>query len=204
MTTSVPEPTSSQIRSTELLLFPLRTALVVAPIWLVYWMYSRFSLSDVSMLFDVAIWLSVALAVLSTIKTGISMRVSTDSVLLRDALRAVKFSAVFRKREFWSNPNESAVPHSQLRVLRRIELFVLTPMRLAVSIAMYLLVRNMAELITSEPTWLASLNSWSWSAVLVLYVIYLVCKAVMALASTDASNFVDAQRFQAWAKRLRR
>lgn len=103
MMTSVPEPTPSQTRLAELLLFPLRTALVIAPLWFVYWMFSRFSLSNVSILYDGAIWFSVALAVLSIAKTGMSMRVAPNSVLLRDAWRAVKFSAIVSKREFWSN-----------------------------------------------------------------------------------------------------
>ena len=61
---SVPELKPSQMRFAELLLLPFQTALVIAPLWLVYWMYARFSLSDVSILYDAAVWFSAALAVL--------------------------------------------------------------------------------------------------------------------------------------------
>lgn len=213
--TSVPKPTPSQMRLAELLLFPLRTALVIAPLWFVYWMFARFSLSDVSILYDAAIWLSVALAVLSVAKTGISMRVAPNSVLLRDAWRAVKLSAIVSKREFWSNladevkvtPAPDApgtLPRSELRVLRPIELFVLTPVRVASSIAVYIFVRDVAELIAYEPAWLAKLNSWIWFAAFVLYLVYVVSRATVAVASTDESPFEDARRLRDWVRRLRR
>ena len=215
MMTSVPEPTPSQMRLAELLLFPLRTALVIAPLWCVYWMFSRFSLSDVSILYDGAIWFSVALAVLSIAKTGISMRVAPNSVLLRDAWRAVKISAIVSKREFWSNLADAvkvtpapdapgALPRSELRVLRPIELFVLTPLRLASSIAVYVIVRDVVELIAYEPVWLAKLNGWVWFAAFILYLVYVVGRAAAALASTDESAFEDARRLRAWVRRFRR
>lgn len=91
------EPTVSQVRFAEVLLCPLRTAIVVAPLWLIYWMYDRFSLEDVSVLYDCAIWFSAGMIVLSLGKTIVTMWMTPDSMLLRDARRATRIISNIRK-----------------------------------------------------------------------------------------------------------
>ncbi|WP_454858498.1 hypothetical protein [Rhizobium binxianense] len=213
--TSVPEPTPSQMRLAELLLFPLRTALVIAPLWFVYWMFARFSLSDVSILYDAAIWLSVALAVLSVAKTGISMRVAPNSVLLRHAWRLVHISAIVRRREFWRDVPDAvrmtpapdvpgALPRSELRVLRPIELFIVTPLRLVLAVAVYIGLRDFAGSMMPEPAWLGTLNSWIWFATFIVYIVYVLGRAAVALVSRQADAFEDARRLRDWTRRFRR
>lgn len=87
---SDPEPTVLQLRFAEFLLCPFRTVVVVAPLWLIYWMYNRFSFMDVSILYDGAIWLSAVMIVLSPAKTVMTMWMTPDSILLRDARRATR------------------------------------------------------------------------------------------------------------------
>ncbi len=87
-TSQGPDPTVSQLRFAEVLLCPFRTAVVVAPLWLIYWMYDRFSLADVSVLYDCAIWFSAGMIILSLGKTIMAMWMTPDSMLLRDARRA--------------------------------------------------------------------------------------------------------------------
>ncbi|MGV1793608.1 hypothetical protein ACQZ6J_24730 [Rhizobium sp. A37_96] len=204
------------MRFAELLLLPFRTALVIAPLWLVYWMYARFSLSDVSILYDAAIWFSVALAVLSIAKTALSMRVAPTSLLLRDAGRTVRFFAILRRPEFWTNLVEAirvtraadapgALSRSELRVLRRIELFLLTPLRVAGLLIVYPVVRDVLPVITPIGfSWLGTINGWMWFGVMLSYLFYVSGRAVAAIVSMDDGPFDDARRLRDWVRRLRR
>jgi hypothetical protein len=212
---SVPEPKPYQMRFAELLLLPFRTALVIAPLWLVYWMYARFSLRDVSILYDAAIWFSVALAVLSIGKTAISMRVAPTSVLLRDAWRTVRFFAILRRPEFWTNlagairvapepEAPGALPRSELRVLRQIELLLLTPLRLAGLLIIYPVVRDILPMITPTGlSWLGTINGWVWFGVMLSYLFYLSGRAIAAIVSTADGPFDDARRLRDWVRRFR-
>lgn len=94
---SDPEPGVSQVRLAEVLLCPFRTVVVVAPLWLIYWMYDRFSLVDVSILYDGAIWFSAGMIVLSLAKTVMTMWKTPDSIMLRDARRAIRIVSNMRK-----------------------------------------------------------------------------------------------------------
>lgn len=213
---SVPEPKPSQMRFAEVLLLPFRTALVIAPLWLVYWMYASFSLSDVSILYDAAIWFSIALAILSVAKTAISMRVAPTSVLLRDTWRTVRLFAILRRSKFWTNLAESArvapapgapgaLPRSELRVLRQIELFLLTPLRLAGLLIVYPVVRDILPVITPTGfSWLGTINGWMWFGVMLSYLFYVSGRAVAAMVSTDDGPFDDARRLRDWVRRFRR
>jgi hypothetical protein len=177
-------------------------------------MYARFSLSNVSILYGATIWFSVTLAVLSIAKTAVSMRVATESILSRDAWRTVKFFATVRKREFWINLVNAvgvtpipgapkALPRSGLRVLRPTELFILTPLRLVLSVAIYMIVRDFTGIVTLGPDWFGTLNSWFWFATFVVYLVYVVSRAAVAVASTEGSAFEDACRIRDLVRRLR-
>ncbi|WP_217540180.1 hypothetical protein, partial [Stenotrophomonas sp. GbtcB23] len=79
-----------------------------------------------------------------------------------------------RRPEFWANLADAgrfapapgapgALPRSELRVLRRIELFLLTPLRLAGLLIVYPVVRDILPVITPTGfSWLGTINGRMW------------------------------------------
>ncbi len=81
-------------------------------------------------------------------------------------------------------------------------LFILTPLRLVFSVAIYLIVSDFVGIATLELHWLGMLNNWIWFATFVVYLVYVVSQATVAVTSTEESPFEDARRLRDWIRRF--
>ncbi len=96
------------------------------------------------------------------------------------------------------------LPRSELRVLRQIELFLLTPLRVAGLLIVYPVVRHILSVITPTGlSWLGTINGWTWFGVMLSYLFYVSGRVVAAMISTDDGPFDDARRLRDWVRRLR-
>lgn len=201
-----------RLRIFELLLFPLRTLLVITPVWVVYALFQRFSLGDVTGLYDFALWLSIGLALLSTGRTIIALRRQPDSLLLRGAEHTARLLQRSRLQEiarivrklmievFFSHP----LPAEDRKILRRFELFLLTPLRILAGAFVFWIVNGSLPLLLAEGAGPASLFNLLWHTIIVLYGIYVVLQAVVPLIASGGPGFDDARRTREWFRRFRR
>ncbi|AYM84840.1 hypothetical protein G6L67_24735 [Agrobacterium tumefaciens] len=203
-TTTFPEPSASQLRRVELLIFPLRTFVVIAALWLVHWMWANFSLSDVTVLYQVAIWLSIILATLSVIRTAITMRAEPGHVLLRDAKRSLNAWATLRSGQWralvrdeqrpglrtaaLTNRQSEPAPLSKVAILRLIELLVFMAIRFGLVLAVYSGYRKGMEILDPHGS-LVPVEHQLWpAAVLIAVVLFFLGNRMISVLLADESS----------------
>lgn len=200
-----------RVRVFELLWFPLRTSLVVTPVWAVYGLFQRFSPGDVTGLYDFALWLSFGLVLLSTGRTIVAVRGQPDSLLLRGAghsarlpkrsnpQRAILTFRGLRADVYFSDP----LPAEDVKVLRRLELFLLTPLRILAGTIVFWIVNNLVVFLTAGAG-LTFVFNILWYTIVILYVIYVALQAIVPIIASGGPGFDDALRVRAWFRRFRR
>lgn len=200
-----------RLRVFELLWFPLRTLIVIAPLWAVYGFFQRFSPGDVTELYDFALWLSIGLVLLSTGRTIVAVRGQPDSLPLRGAGRAARLlnrSSMQRTilafrgllvDVYFSDP----LPAEDVKSLRRLELFLLTPLRILAGATVFWIVNSLL-MFSTERDGLTFVFSILWYTIVILYVIYVALQAIVPIIASGGPGFDDARRVRAWFRRFRR
>lgn len=200
----------AHLRGLELLLFPLRTLLVLVPLWFVYWLFERYSANDVSGLHRFTIWLSAGLFLLSIVRTTMALRGEPNGHLLRGAsslsqrITAARAANAFNLlSDMFVRTNFSQqIPAGELRVLRRIELFALMPARFAAGAAIILIGELALPVLLANGTITSAAVILTWYITIALYIVYVVSQAVVAAVATGGPVFNDARKLVQIFKRF--
>ncbi|SMF23076.1 hypothetical protein SAMN02982989_0030 [Xaviernesmea oryzae] len=177
-----------QLRGLELMIAPLRVAITVAPLWLIYGMFRALSQVDVSSLFQPTIWLTLALVAAGIIRTALTLVVRPDHTLFRHAVSAGHFREAVRR----SGLRSSLPKPTRLFALKLIDLAVVTPTALILMIGFLAWGHHIMSLLTIDepaPAWLMWTFGWVSALLFVGIVLFGTVRMVFSVRCKSEEGF---------------
>lgn len=187
-----------QLRRLELMIAPLRVAITVAPLWLIYGMFRALSQVDVSSLFQPTILLTLALVGTGVIRTALTLVARPDHMLFRQAVSAGHFREAVRRSSL-----RSLLPKpTRLFSLKLVDLAVVTPAALILMIGFLAWGHHIMSLLASdEPSWLMWAFGWVNALLFVGIVLFGSLRMVFAIRSAREDDFQTAASILSTLKR---
>ncbi|MXN53223.1 hypothetical protein GR158_19150 [Shinella sp. AETb1-6] len=180
-----------QLRRLELMIAPLRVAITVAPLWLIYGMFRALSQVDVSSLFQPTIWLTLALVGAGVIRTALTLVARPGHTLFRQAMSLGHFREAVRA----SGLRSSLPKPTRLFALKLIDLALVTPAALILLIGFLAGSHHIMSLLTTDdpaPFWLMWAFAWVNALLFLSITVFGALRVVFAIRSAREDDFPTA------------
>lgn len=181
-----------QLRRLELMIAPLRIAIAVVPLWLIYGMFRELSPVDVSGLYHPTIWLTFGLVVVGLARTAMAFLVGPDHLLFRQAISLGDLFEAIR-----ADGLLSVLPTpTRLFALKLIDVAVVTPIALILMMGFLASGHHVMSLFASEglaSSWMMGIFGWANALLFIGFILIGVRRVVVAVGSANEDDFAMAR-----------